>query len=67
MRLMVAAALIVVPNLKGFFPLQHAADAASAVPIGIAPGSEPMNLELVLTRPGNSFLESRQKGTGTYK
>jgi hypothetical protein len=70
-------------DLKGFFSLavfcgmpyrlhtvwpgNTPVDAASAVPIDIAPGSEPLNLELVLTQPGNSFLESRQKGTGTNK
>jgi hypothetical protein len=70
-------------DLKGFFSLaafsgtryrlhtvwsgNTPADAASAVPIEIAPGSGPLNLELVLTQPGNSFLESRQKGTGTNK
>ena len=70
-------------DLKGFFSLavfsgtpyrlhtvwpgNTPADAASAVPIDIAPGSEPLNLELVLTQPGNSFLESRQKGTGANK
>ena len=42
-------------------------DAASAVPIEIAPGSGPLNLELVLTQRGNSFLEGRQKGTGANK
>jgi hypothetical protein len=70
-------------DLKGFFSLavfsgmayrlhtvwpgNTPADAASAVPIDIAPGSEPLNLELMLTQPGNPFLESRQKGTGTNK
>jgi hypothetical protein len=70
-------------DLKGFFsvavfsgmpyrlhtvwPGNTPADAASAVPINIAPGSELLNLQLVLTRPGNSFLESRKKGTGTNK
>jgi len=70
-------------DLKGFFSLEvfsgtpyrlHTvwpgntpADAASAVPIDIAPGSEPLNLQRVLTQPGNSFLESRQKDTGTNK
>ena len=70
-------------DLKGFFSLavfsgmpyrlhtvwpgNTPADAASAVPIDIAPGSNLLNLQLVLTQPGNSFLESRQKGTGTNK
>ncbi len=70
-------------DLKGFFSLtvfsgtpyrlhtvwpgNTPAGAASAVPIDITPGSEPLNLQLVLTQPGNSFLESRQKGTGTNK
>ena len=70
-------------DLKGFFSLgvfsgtpyrphtvwpgNMPGDAASAVPIEIAPGSGPLNLELVLTQPGNSFLEGRQKGTGANK
>jgi hypothetical protein len=70
-------------DLKGFFSLvvfsgtpyrlhtvwpgNTSSDAASALPIDIAPGSEPLNLRLVLTQPGNSFLESRQKSTGPNK
>lgn len=54
-------------RLHTVWPGNTPADAASAVAIDIAPGSDPLNLELVLTQPGNSFLESRQKGTGTNK
>jgi len=70
-------------DLKGFFSLAvfsgtpyrlHAVwpgnmpgDAASAVPVDITPGSQPLNLQLMLTEPGNSFLQSRQIGTGTNR
>jgi hypothetical protein len=70
-------------DLKGFFSLEvfsgtpyrlHAvwtgktsADAVSALPIDIAPGSEPLSLELALTQLGNSLLESLRKGAGTNK
>jgi hypothetical protein len=54
-------------RLHTVWPGNTPADTASAVPTDIAPGSEPLNFELVLTQSGNSFLESRQKGTRTNK
>jgi len=54
-------------RLHAVWPGNTPGNASSAVPIDIAPGSEPLNLELVLTQPGNSFLESRQKVAGAIK
>ena len=38
------------------------AEAASALPVEIQTGSAPLNLRLLLTQTGNSFLEERQTG-----
>jgi len=72
-----------IADVKGFFSLEvfsgtayrlHAVwpgetptDAASAPVMNIAPGSHELNLRLELTQPGNSYLESLQKGASVRK
>jgi hypothetical protein len=54
-------------RLQAVWPGNTPGDAASALPIDIAPGSAELNLRLELTQPGNSFLENRQNGASTRK
>jgi hypothetical protein len=40
---------------------------ASAEPVNIQAGKDPLNLRLVLTRPGNSVAEDQRKGNEQYR
>ncbi len=47
------------------WPGDTPADAVSATPLDIQPGSSSVSLRLRLTQPGNPFLEEHEPGIGS--
>jgi hypothetical protein len=54
-------------RLHAVWPGNTPGEAASALPLDIAPGTDQLNLQLELTQPGNSFLDALQKAASTRK
>jgi hypothetical protein len=51
-------------RLYAVWPGRAPGEAASAVPLDIPPDSSPLNLRLILTQPGNVFLEELRQAPG---
>lgn len=48
-------------RLHAVWPGEAPGQAVSAVPTDIQPGSDPLDLRLMLTEPGNSYMDSQQR------
>jgi hypothetical protein len=54
-------------RLHAVWPGNTTGEAASAPPVDIKPGSDQLDLRLILTQPGNSYLEERRAPTPATK